>query len=98
MKKIVLLLAVMFLSASCEELKKNPEIAAQMQQVMSIHDAVMPQMGTVGKLMDELKGKAGIPGNGPSYEAAIKDLQASNTAMMEWMQNFRACLNKLLNN
>lgn len=88
MKKILLLFAVILCSAACKEEKKAPENTTLMNQVMAIHDEVMPKMSTVGKLIEELNRKATTAEKAPRYKAAIQDLQAANTAMMEWMENF----------
>lgn len=88
MKKILLLLAVILCSAACKEEKKAPENTTLMNRVMAIHDEVMPKMSTVGKLIEELNRKATTAEKAPRHKAAIQDLQAANTAMMEWMENF----------
>lgn len=59
-----------------------------MQEVMAIHDEVMPKMGTLGKLVGELKSKVDTTATGQEYEAAMKDLQEANKAMMDWMRSF----------
>ncbi|WP_411029053.1 hypothetical protein [Spongiimicrobium sp. 3-5] len=85
-KNIVLLLVTtIILSVSC---KDDGEKASQMQQVMAIHDEVMPKMGTLGKLVAELKGKKDTTATGLKYAEAMSDLQQSHTSMMAWMQGF----------
>ncbi|MEO9512405.1 MAG: hypothetical protein ABJN84_02785 [Flavobacteriaceae bacterium] len=59
-----------------------------MEQVMAIHDEVMPKMGTLGKLVGELKRKIDTTERGQQYEGAMKDLQAANKSMMDWMMGF----------
>lgn len=59
-----------------------------MEQVMAIHDEVMPKMGKLGKLVGELKSKVDSTEAGQQYETAMKDLQAANESMMNWMMNF----------
>ncbi|AKA34770.1 hypothetical protein VC82_1127 [Flagellimonas lutaonensis] len=59
-----------------------------MQEVMAIHDEVMPKMSKLGKLVAELKTKVDTTETGRQYEAAMKDLQAAHKAMMDWMQGF----------
>ncbi|MDF0715096.1 hypothetical protein PY092_02950 [Muricauda sp. 334s03] len=90
MKKILytLLCTVLFLGFSCKEEKKTTEESAQMEKVMAIHDEVMPKMGTIGKLVGELKPKVDSTEIGQQYEVAMKDLQEANTAMMDWMKEF----------
>jgi|SRR6056297_1290221 len=84
----ILICTVLFLSFSCKEEKKAPEGPTQMKKVMAIHDEVMPKMGTIGKLVGELKPKVDSTETGKQYEVAMKDLQAANTAMMDWMKEF----------
>lgn len=90
MKKTLLLLTCVFLlsNLACKEAKKTPEGPTQMEQVMAIHDEVMPKMGKLGKLVGQLKSKVDTTEVGQQYEAAMKDLQEANTAMMDWMRDF----------
>ena len=90
MKKLfsILICTVLFLGFSCKEEKKAPEGSSQMEEVMAIHDEVMPKMGTIGKLVGDLKAKVDTTEMGQKYEVAMKDLQDANTAMMDWMKDF----------
>ncbi|NAY91965.1 hypothetical protein GTQ34_08545 [Muricauda sp. JGD-17] len=90
MKQILSLSLLLFGLAfiSCNQKKKGDEKPSQMEQVMAIHDEVMPKMGKLGKLVGELKSKVDTTAMGQQYEAAMKDLQDANTAMMDWMKNF----------
>lgn len=65
----------------------NPN-TEQMEKVMAIHDEVMPKMGTIGKLVAELKPKVDSTEMGMEYGKAMKDLQASHQSMMDWMRGF----------
>ena len=55
---------------------------------MSIHDEVMPKMGTLGKLVGQLKPMADSLGAESVEAKAMKDLQEANRSMMDWMQGF----------
>lgn len=90
MKKYFLILLTIsaFTFTSCKEEKKAPEGPTQMQQVMAVHDEVMPKMGTIGKLVSTLKPMVDSTETGMQYGKAMKDLQNANTSMMEWMQGF----------
>ncbi|MDB4292028.1 hypothetical protein N9954_01370 [Maribacter sp.] len=86
-KKIAFLLFFSVLISSCKEEKKDPS-AEQMKEVLAVHDEVMPKMGTISKLVAQLKPKVDSTEQGKTYEKAMKGLQESNTEMMEWMQRF----------
>ena len=55
---------------------------------MAIHDEVMPEMSTIGKLVAELKPKADSTEMGIKYGQAMKDLQDAHKSMMDWMRGF----------
>ncbi|MDC6364249.1 MULTISPECIES: hypothetical protein [Flavobacteriaceae] len=88
MRTFLLIICLAILTISCKEEKKAPEGPTQMEQVMAVHDEVMPKMGTLGKLVGELKEKVDTTEVGQQYEKAMKDLQKANRAMMNWMKNF----------
>lgn len=87
MKKIALLLlsACLITAISCKEEKKETN-TSQMQEVMAIHDEVMPKMGEIGKLVGQLKPMADSLGIDSPEGKAMRDLQDANKAMMDWMQ------------
>ncbi len=77
---------VLFLS--CKEEEKKSETTSQMKEVMAIHDEVMPKMGTIGKLVSELKPKVDSTETGIENGKAMKDLQTAHKSMMDWMKGF----------
>lgn len=81
---------ILFLSVSCKEGKKEKPAGTenQMEQVMAIHDEVMPKMGQIGRLVGKLKSKVDTTATGVEYGKAMRDLQDANTSMMDWMQGF----------
>ncbi|MEM7484797.1 MAG: hypothetical protein AAF348_06270 [Bacteroidota bacterium] len=87
MKYNLFLVAFLFLIVGCKQGEKTPEESTQMERVMAIHDEVMPKMGKLGKLVGELKSKVDTTETGKKYEAAMKDLQEANMAMMDWMKS-----------
>ena len=89
MKKLFTLLTIAgLLSAiSCKDSKKVDE-PTRMEQVMDIHDEVMPKMGTLGKLVGQLKPMADSLGAESIEAKAMKDLQQANKSMMDWMEGF----------
>ncbi|SKB31713.1 hypothetical protein [Maribacter arcticus] len=89
MKKLFTLLTIVGLLSitSCKESKKAEE-TSRMEQVMDIHNEVMPKMGTLGKLVGQLKPIADSLGAESIEAKAMKDLQQANKSMMDWMQGF----------
>lgn len=85
MKKYILLsasiLALMFFS--CKD-----ETPTQMQQVMAVHDEVMPKMSTIGRLISQLDAKIKETDSTETLVNARQDLRDANTAMMDWMKGF----------
>ena len=75
----------LFLTLSCAEKKESD---TRMQEVIAVHDSVMPKMGEIGQLISQLKPLADSTTNDSRYQDAISDLQQANTAMMDWMQGF----------
>ena len=58
-----------------------------MKAVMAVHDEVMPKMGEISLLIDRLKPLADQNPDSP-YANAMKELQNSHKAMMDWMGDF----------
>lgn len=81
----ILVIACLFCITSCIE-KKEKE-PSRMKMVMSIHDEVMPKMGTIGKLVGKLKPMADSLGPESKEAKAMKDLQQAYESMMVWMQD-----------
>lgn len=87
----LLFLALGMISISCKEEKKKeaePVDNMQMEEVMAIHDEVMPKMSKVGRLVGKLKPMVDTTAQGRKYQTAMRDLQAANESMMKWMQDF----------
>lgn len=84
---IFLLLAFTLFSACKEEQKKDKK-SLQMEEIMAIHDEVMPKMGTISTLVRDLKVNVDSTEIGIMRQRAIEDLQDAYSSMMEWMQNF----------
>lgn len=91
MKKSTLLpffLIFVLLCTACKTNTEKNQDSTQMEEVMKIHDEVMPKMGTLSKLVAELKEKVDTTAVGQQYGTAMKDLQDANKAMMDWMRGF----------
>ncbi|WP_027076850.1 hypothetical protein [Maribacter antarcticus] len=87
MKKITVLLVIACLLTvfSCKE-EKTAKSPSQMQQVMAVHDEVMPKMSKLGQLVGKLKPIADSLGMDSPQGKAMRDLQDANKSMMDWMQ------------
>ena len=81
----VLILLSLLLTLSCAEKKQTD---TRMQEVIAVHDSVMPKMGQIGQLISRLKPLVDSTANDTRYQDAITDLEQANTAMMDWMQGF----------
>ncbi|KAA2219538.1 hypothetical protein [Maribacter flavus] len=86
-KYFIRILSCFLLFISCKEEKKETS-PSQMEQVMAIHDEVMPKMGQLGKLVGQLKPMADSLGTDSPQAKAMRDLQDANKSMMDWMQGF----------
>ena len=96
-KKIVLcsIVLISFYACKTEEKKDTPSL---MKEVMSVHDAVMPKMGTIGKLVKVLnQQKDSLLEVAATEEIVLKmdalskgvdSLQNAHKKMMTWMKDF----------
>ena len=74
----------------------NDPVADLQDQVIAVHDEVMPKMGEVKKLEKELreKGVALLKGESPdstqasTFTEQADQLNAAHEGMMDWMRNF----------
>ena len=88
---LTLVAVVSLIVFSCKEESKKTEAndsTSKMEEVMAIHDEVMPKMSTIGKLVAELKPKADTTAQGLPYKEAMTDLQDAHKSMMDWMKGF----------
>lgn len=72
-------------SSSCKNENTAP---TRMQQVIAIHDSVMPKMTAIGRLVADLKPLADSTEQGLVFKGAMEDLQAAHKSMMDWMKGF----------
>ena len=97
MKKIALYSLVLISLYACKiDVKK--ETPSLMKEVMSVHDAVMPKMGTIGKLVKllnqqkdsllELAPTPEIDLKMGSLSTGVDSLQKAHKKMMTWMKDF----------
>jgi len=90
MKKIICLIAVLAILGGCQQ--KSGDNQKLYEEVMAVHDAVMPKMDDIYKLKRQLKEQLSSNELGEdrrqTIEQAIKDLDAASEGMMDWMRNF----------
>ncbi len=91
MKSSFFYLAFVFLFTltSCNQLSKEEEkFDALMQEVIDVHDEVMPKMGEMSTLIRSLEAKIDTTAQGKKYAKAQQDLKDSYDFMMTWMGDF----------
>jgi hypothetical protein len=59
-----------------------------MQEVVAVHDSVMPKMSRIGQLVATLKPLADSTAEGRAYQQSMVDLQEAHQSMMDWMKGF----------
>lgn len=89
-KQIILFTALLLtLSYSCKnENKESAEVKTQMEEVIAVHDEVMPKMGTIGRLISEIDAKIKDTDSTEALIKASQDLKNANKTMMDWMKDF----------
>src|SRR5690606_11025346 len=92
MKLLKLTLAVVLIlitGTSCKnENKESTKEKSQMQEVLAIHDEVMPKMGTIGNLISQIDEALKTTDSTEALLSASQDLKDSHKAMMDWMKGF----------
>ena len=84
-KHLYLLLFITFLAA-CKKDFASPQVKQAYEEVMRIHDEVMPETETIHKLQKRLKKEHS--GKEDAKEL-INRLERSDDGMMEWMGDFK---------
>ena len=87
MKKSILILSAIGLLLACQN-KTEPTqeaLAAQMAQIVAVHDELMPMMGTIGQLIGQLEDQYQGDSAQTAHLAVIGDLIAANERMTTWM-------------
>ena len=89
LKALVLSLILVF-TVSCgkKPSKETLEFNRVFNDVMAVHDEVMPKMNEMGKLSTELKAKIDTTTAGKIYQKALDSLGSAHTNMMRWMEDF----------
>jgi hypothetical protein len=87
-KTATLIFSIFLILVSCKTEPKKEKAPSQMEEVMAVHDEVMPKMSTISNLIADLKPKVDSTDVGKEYLKAIRDLQGAHKSMMDWMQDF----------
>lgn len=89
MKKHLFIIAslILIIFASCKDNQKNNN-QNQMQEVIKIHDELMPKMSTISSLINKVDTKIKETDSIEVLVNASKDLKEANDAMMNWMVEF----------
>lgn len=83
-----ILMILLIISVSCKQDKNENTKTTQMEEVMAVHDEVMPKMGKINTLIQELNAKIDTTEATVQYAEAKKDLEAAHKFMMDWMKDF----------
>ena len=78
------LIGLCLFSISCQEY--NQEQQQLWDQVMEVHDEIMPKMGDLHQLKKQLKKRE----KQSAITAAIASIEQSQDAMMDWMREFKS--------
>jgi len=81
--------SLLFSLSSCSH-SDNPERNKAYDEMMAIHDEVMPEMGTIHRLEKGLKKKienTSSPDSLVMIKATLQRLSDSGDSMMDWMHN-----------
>jgi len=87
LKPILFLIGILLISFSCKH-SENPERNKLYDEVMAIHDEVMPEMKTIHYLEKNLKKKIAVVTNQDSLimmKATLKRVEEAGEGMMDWM-------------
>ncbi|MBQ0735533.1 hypothetical protein [Aquimarina celericrescens] len=80
---------IVLIVVSCNQLSEEEQkFDALMEEVISVHDEVMPKMGEISSLIKELEPKIDTTETGKSYAKAQQDLKDAYDFMMTWMSDF----------
>lgn len=92
MRVYTALIVVMIFLASCSNTKKDT-VASLKEEVMALHDEVMPKMGELHKTQKRLLSLADSTEVSDSvaakeYRKLANAIELANESMMDWMRNF----------
>ena len=91
MRKISLILLILITGlAACKNSEQKTTVPTQMEEVVAVHDSLMPKMSKLSNLISELETKIDTTDTSLRYKKAQNDLEAAHKAMMDWMKDFGA--------
>lgn len=86
---LVSILTAFLIASSCNSLSKEEQaFDSKMQEIIDVHDEVMPKMGEMSALIKNLESKIDSTTATKSYQKAQQDLKDGYDFMMEWMSDF----------
>lgn len=94
MKFNYILLGFLLMTTACKPSFDNTEVQKLYDEVMLIHDDVMPKMGDIHKTKKQLKAQLSsqiesVDTSRAQVLMAIKKLEVADDMMMDWMGDFK---------
>lgn len=84
MYKYILILVSVSMAFGCKPDLDNPEVKKMYEEVMVIHDEVMPEISTIHKLKKRIK----KVDTSEESRQLVKELEDADESMMSWMSDF----------
>jgi hypothetical protein len=88
MKTYLLIIAIFFASCGSGSQQKKVDISGLKDEVIAIHDEVMPKMGELRKVEKELNMKAQADTSAVHLIEAADRIGEANASMMQWMRGY----------
>lgn len=91
MKKLLVLGAIILTVVACKNKEAETDTPAgptQMEEVVAMHDELMPKMSTIGELISKLEADLDTTEVDSIKIKVIADLKHANHSMMVWMKDF----------
>ncbi|WP_378184951.1 hypothetical protein ACE939_08790 [Aquimarina sp. W85] len=86
---LVFIVTAFITLVSCNTLSKEEQaFDAKMQEIVNVHDEVMPKMGEMSALIKNLESKIDTTAATQKYKVAQQNLKDGYDFMMEWMSDF----------
>lgn len=85
----VAILAITVMSCGETTSTAETEFNQLLEEVFEVHDEMMPQMGKISELRQQLENRAEEePMDAIAYKEAAADLESAHKGMMDWMKDF----------